>query len=741
MSKTEIAIALVCLALIYASYYGLQNIDEYLALRDLDQKRPVIGRISVTKNDTRHRTQGSFVWFKAKDSQDVRGGDSIFSGANSHVQVNLKDGSGVSVGENSLVVFNEYDSLAMPDLQLGNFNFKVNGTATLLIDGQPTTVQGSNSEIQVVVKKGQKPLMKLLKGTAEVQTTEPEFKPLAINRVDRLKTKDKSLVVPRNVILTDYAKESDYIWSLYDIYDVKDLLLVEKPSLPTTVKQPHGVAWSDAFETNTIVERSNEISFNEKERFVSNTGGATFKTVNLGPNYWRVSIDAGKSWSKTEMFTVTGKFSEASRPKITKFSEQIPLINRSSSIQLDVKSPLETIGYAAEASKSPDFTPAETKSFWHPGRQIQLSFYKPGQYYYRFRSVSRDQKLSTWSEVQRFNVYVPALPEAPELLKLSRRDGYPGETFRFSWEAKGTLTKTAIVDSQGVPVEEAVGATIRFRAKRTGRYKVIARSYNEFGQAGPVSKPFYIRVGPQPNHLLQAMKDKENERKLAEVEEAGQNTLDLDALKPLEKRNMAYKSSQFSVRGLFLTLQSSDQFYSNGDSGQSKAAGLAIRGMKWFDRNGFEALFKSHLANISQGQGTNLQSADIRLHRRFFFALPVRFAPEGQMSVFAGYGVNRNSGSNFANQYDLMKFGTSFEFAVGSNFSTGGEFVYGIGGDTSNQTEIAGHLNYFTSKDWSFGVGYRVYLFEAGSTSTAPNGTLPYREGYTEGYSSLNYHF
>ncbi len=739
ISKTEIAITLVCLMLIYASYYGLQNIDEYLAMRDMDAKRPVIGTITRAENDTRHRITGSFVWFKAKDDQNIRGGDAVFSGEKSNVQIGLKNGSGVTVGENSLVVFSEFDNMAMPDLQMGNFNFRVNGTASVMIDGQLTTVKGTNSEIQVVLKKGEKPVMKLLKGSAEVETSEQKFTPLAINKIEKVKLKDNSFVPPKNVILTDYKKEDAYIWRLHDIYDIQGIMLTEKNAIPTSVKQPHGVAWSDAFEANTIVELATDVSFNAKERIVSNTGGITFRKLNLGPNYWRVSLDEGKSWSKTELFTVTGQFSEETRPRITKFGENIPLINKSSSIELDVKAPFDTLGYATEASQSPDFAPEKTRSFWSPGRQIKLSFYKPGQYFYRFRTINQDQKLSSWSDVQKFNVYIPKLPGAPELLQLSRRDGYPGETFRFNWDVKGTLTKTAVVNTEGEIVAESVGTTVKFQPKRTGRYKVIARSYNEFGQAGPTSKPFFVRVGPQPNHLLQAMKDEQAKRKLAQEKDGAETSINLnDLLKP-DKRNMAYRSSSISARGMVWTLQSSDEYYATGNT-SSNALGGAVRGMKWFDRNGLEAIFKTGIVRLSNTEGNQVQSMDVRYHRRFFFALPVKFAPEVQVSAFAGYGVSNNTGSNFANQYDLVKFGTSLEFPVGDKWGTGGEVLYGIAPDAS-QYEISGHLDYYLSKDWSLGAGYRLYLFEAKKASVAPNGTLPYREGYTEGYSGLNYHF
>jgi len=114
---------------------------------------------------------------------------------------------------------------------------------------------------------------------------------------------------------------------------------------------------------------------------------------------------------------------------------------------------------------------------------------------------------------------------------------------------------------------------------------------------------------------------------------------------------------------------------------------------------------------------------------------------ELQISLFGGNEFYQNAGSsNFSRQYDLWKFGTSLEFPLSNRWTTGGEVVYGIGGDKSTKEEISGHFNYFINRNWSSGAGYRLHLFNAGSTASSP-GYLPYREGYTELYTSLFYYY
>jgi hypothetical protein len=167
-----------------------------------------------------------------------------------------------------------------------------------------------------------------------------------------------------------------------------------------------------------------------------------------------------------------------------------------------------------------------------------------------------------------------------------------------------------------------------------------------------------------------------------------------------------------------------------------------VRGLHWWNHSGVEGLFNSQVLSLNQpGSQTALKDLEARYHYRFFTPFPFGLARELQISLFAGLDINRNSGNDFSNSYDLMTFGTSLEFPVGNRWSTGGEIVYGQGTDGSNKYEITGHLHYYFQNPWSLGFGYKVQVFQAGSATEAPMGYLPYREGYTEGFTTLDYHF
>lgn len=208
----------------------------------------------------------------------------------------------------------------------------------------------------------------------------------------------------------------------------------------------------------------------------------------------------------------------------------------------------------------------------------------------------------------------------------------------------------------------------------------------------------------------------------------------------LERRNVKYSDTRISMEGFLWTLQSSQQYYQSQTN--PVASGVGVNLLSWWGTHGFESTLKSGIMGLNAtGKQTALRDFENRYHYRFVTGFPFNLARELQTSFFVGYEMYRNTGDSFSNQYDLIKFGTSLEFPLAANWSTGGEFVYGMGTEKSNKKEISGHLSYFFNHDWSAGAGYRLHLFEAGSASAAPAGLLPYREGYTEGYSILNYHF
>lgn len=750
-SITEILIILICLLFIGLSYFGLENIDEFLAQLENRAKRPQVGIIANKSNDVRYRNSGSYVWFKGKENQNIYLGDSVYTGEKSQTAVKLVTGAEVVIGEKSAVVFRNLDELSLPDLAFGNFKLKLNGISQLSIAGEVIQFDGRNSEVQIIVDANKKASYRLLSGDLKIKSSLGGEKKLAKDTFTRLPGKEGLTTSVRDLQATFAPQVVNRYWRLYDFYEIKNSIELEKKSkVSDFVFEKTNVTWQNLVDAstrtntasaNTQVQLAKEVDFLDPQNFSTRATSFTFEKLAVGMNYWRVSNDQGQTWSQPQSIKLNISFMKNAAPLFEKRNENIPLFKDSTTFDLNARAPANTIGYVAEASYSPTFESENTRAFYKAGPDIRLSFYKEGTFYYRFRTILKDQALSEWSEVQKFVVYRPERPAAPVLAHLSSKKMYIGDKALAKYKTTGVITEIQVLNSKNKVVASARGSRLQFQPDTVGEYKIFARSFNEFGQAGPNSLMTRLQVLKAPTLNIAKVKKKERRTAAANEDSAPNiNKLDIDDLNELTGLNSAYKKSHFSVQGLLWTLQSSEQVATDAD--RAIAGGIGLRGVYWLgQRAGLEGLFKSQVFDASTDTKSRVNSLEARFHMRHDMALPISFLPRMQISAFGGVEAYKNSGNLFTSQYEIFKFGTSMAFPLAQNWSTGGEFVYGVGSDSSTKAEISGFISRFFSREWSFGVGYRLTFFEAGSTSSTPTGTLPYREGYTEGFSALYYHF
>jgi hypothetical protein len=724
-SKTEKRLIIVCslcmLMCLIVLFFGedwLWNSDGFLS------NKQKVGLITSQTNDARLKNDGSFVWYKAKEQGDVRIGDAVFSGADSKVHVELQSGGGIDVGENSLLVFSEIESQKLANLMSGNFRLKVDGTLKVAVNGEITTLNGRNSEVQIYFDKDKKPKFRTLSGNVKWtgQKTAEAAKP-------------KSLPVEIPSPMT--VPSESYTWHLYDLYEQKNLELIVRVDLPAKVQRSTELKWSSGNSKSTLVQYSENSDFSSTTQSISSSGFTKLETVHLGENFWRVSADEGKTWSVSQKFQVVPQFLKNAQSVLIKPIQEIPLFENVASFDLEIRTPVEAEGLVAEASTTAEFSLASTKIFWSKTSRPRLSFYQPGQYFYRFRTVTKNQELSDWSNVQKFIVFKPEPLKVPVLAKINSRELYIGEVFKLDWKSDAKMIVTEVLTKEGKHLEKIAGRNITWTAPEAGLYRIRSLALDKYGRTSAFSKTEILKVLPKliPSRLS---KNEVKARKPTAVETT--TSIKLEDIKDVEPRNSRYKNSVISAQGFLWTLQSSQQV------DQSKAApvasGIGVHGITWFDRWGLEGSAKASLLSGNQASAqTSMRDFEGRIHYRFVTGFPFGMARELQTSVFAGYEMYSNVGSSFASQYDLIKFGTSLEFPLSQRWSTGGEFVYGYGLDKGSKQEISGNLNYFLTPDWSLGAGYRFNFYTAGSAASVKMGYYSYKEGYTEGYSILNYHF
>jgi hypothetical protein len=807
LSKFDKGIIAFCIVCMFVCLGVLTVGEQYFwGNRGVLSNKPIIGTIELATNDTRVRSEDVFVWYKANQNDGIRVGDSVFSGEKSKLRVLLDKGGGIDVGENSLVVFSAIENQNLANLVAGSFKLSVDGDLKVAINGEVTTLKGTKSEVQLVMNSYKKPQMKLVKGAVKVQkqkikppapivaprpilslakTVLPEKPQVKVNNQPEVKTEtsmeltseapvemvaEVPLEIPVEIpvelpleppveILTEVLPEIPkppeipnpleaptvyYSWRLYDLYNKNNLELDERKDRPQVVPISQELRWASSQTFETLVQVSPSEDFQLSKNFTSSSGAVQISDAQLGENYWRVSADKGQNWSVSQKFLVKGQFLKSAQPLIVKGVENVPLINDSVSVPLDIRSPVDNLGYVVEASISDQFLPSATKRFWSPDTQPRLSFYRPGIFYYRFRTVTTTQELSDWSNVKKFVIFQPDRPIVPVLAQINKREVFVGESIDIAWRSNVNKIVTEVFDSKNEKIDELFGAKVSLNLKNPGTYKIKAFAANDYNQISGYSKPEYLSI--QARIILAPIAKKvEESAPVAKVAAAPspsevKNSMSMAAMKPFISLNQRYKASQLSAQSFLWTLQSSQQ-YLQGEAAPV-VTGLGLHGKTWRGPWGFEGNLKSGAVSVNQtGQQTAMKDVEGRVHYRALQKLPFNFMREMQVSVFGGYEMYRNAGALYSNQYDLIKFGTSLEFPVMSNWSTGGEILYGFSQDNSSKQEISGNVTYYLSRDWSLGCGYRLNLFSAGSTAAAAQGILPYKEGYTEGYSILNYHF
>jgi len=732
------------LLLLLISLYSFFAVEGFLDSDGL-ARREQVGEIRAQSNDVRHKADGSFVWYRSKLSQSIRIGDTVFSGERSTALVQLKKGGDLTLGENSLVTFREIEREKITDLNWGNFRIKVDGSVKVAVNGTISEIAGSDSELQVLVSKHQKPQVRLIKGNATLKSKGKvavqlnRATPFALDPQESQVTRAQPL--PETPASLSEAKTIKYIWRLSDLYDQKDFLLFEKTketeSLPVSVPLSWGRSKQGASAT---VQLSSNADFQKFSSYESAEGQLRVSPVVRGVNYWRVSFDK-TNWSLTERFEVVADFLENSEPSASVGDLRILLFKEKATAEVLLRTREPMSGFVVEAAKEPDFKAGETRSFWSASNQLKLSFYQPGIYYYRFRSVNNNQELSRWSSATRFEVFRPAMPGPPQLLS-ARRELSVGETLELKWNTRGKKAWIEFLDDNGRVAERIPGSKVSRVMRKAQRFVAQARIVDEYGRVSEPSRPVQVHVaeGPSVPALAETLPlapvKSEPVRAPAAVETSTVTKMEL----PRPNRNEKYKHSTLSAYGFLWSLQSSQQYYQSEQS--PVVTGVGVNALHWFRNSGVEGKLKVGAVGVNEaGRDTALKDVELRYHYRIHTGFPFGLSRELQLSGFGGVEIYRNEGALFAKQYDLVKFGTSIDFPWRQNWSTGGEFVYGAGVEGSSKYEMSGRLFYFPHTDWSLGVGYRLNLFESGSAKTAPAGVLPYREGYIEGYSILNYHF
>lgn len=636
-------IVFVCAVVVMAGSLILFNEDLYnrfIGGNDArESSQTLMGVVTEKVNDTRFKSSMNIHWVNAKTKQNVRLGDSLFTGTNSRSHVALTSGSEMTLDQNTLVVFNESKLM---DLNMGNFRFKVEGKMTLAVQGQITTIEGNGSDIQIIVpkQKGAKPQVRLLQGTATVQVRGKPVQKLTPQKIEALP-----------IIISEEAVRKTA--SVLDEQPIKSPPTEVQPQVvatPTPVPIPRRLQLYDVFEL-------------KDDKTLARRPILTEAVQRLLPLEQKIEL-------------------------ISSQTEPISLANGSARVGLTASSTSDLQGYVYEVSSDREFPPAQTRAQWNRDGKLALNFQLPGTFYYRVRGANQKTELTVVSDP----IQIIILPQEKIVAPIAETQ-----------ESQRTLSPLVIRKPTNAERKSAI-------VKKTE-------------QPAPQKPPKQI---VQKNDSVP-----ESLRKPTAVASTSAQIV------PDEPTNEAYKSSRLDFETGTFTVFSPDE----KDLGRKNpfAYMVGIRSKHWFnDINGFEGIARVKAAGMNEtANGIN----PLDLEARYHYRLSSAWLGRTNMSLIGGLEVYRNIGTGyFARKYDLGKLGFALDFPVGNHWNADGDVVLGMGADQTKKYEAVGRLNYYFRRRYSVGLGYRLYLLEAGSEKTAPL-DYPYKETWGEGFFLFRWHY
>lgn len=220
--KTDNIIIVTALSLLIVFSYLLYDDSFLFSNSDKDQSE-AIGNVESVQNDVRKKNSGTFSWLPSQNKEFVFQNDSLFTGENSEADIKLKDGSVISIKENSLVTLTSRNGEMQLDLKFGNFQGNLTQNANLKIkaDGEEYQVKGNKekqSKIQITKNRSGNVKVKVLTGTAELSSKSTGKKTLkkdenvAIEKgkVKELPKPKLELITKENINFNKFIKEDTF---------------------------------------------------------------------------------------------------------------------------------------------------------------------------------------------------------------------------------------------------------------------------------------------------------------------------------------------------------------------------------------------------------------------------------------------------------------------------------------------------------------------------------------------------
>ena len=659
-----------------------------------------LGAVSFYSNDARYKPSNSFNWTKANIAQKIYQSDSIFVGAKSKADVLLNDQSQIAIGENSLVIFNKIQQIDVANLKLGNFSLNVNGSVKLAIQDEVIEIKGKQTKIQIFIDKNKKakPIIKTLTGHATVQ-----YK------------KEKHQLKPNDVLAVTATSRAT--------------ASVDK-EVPTDMLPAIALA--------------------------NGTQPASVSTITAAPEQPRIPLPKNEwsenyiyHWKLYDLYKLNGQ-------QLVLKNDRPPVVPIQYKLNWKNFPEMKQITYVM-VSNNKDFS-ENFKLVTSEQSEFTLQDAYIGMNYWR---ISYDQQ--NWSITHQLQVMAQDREEVPQMTLLENNLPYmkkstfanihidalentKGYVVEISPANNFPQTRTEIVwnSSEHIKIPIQKPGILYVRARRV----FMNTELSAYGNTVRIDS--YRKIDPPRPAIIQLAQQNLTEKfpltkniqvpfapikpEIRELSSETAQVLSPVAL-PEEFLNESMDSSQLQLQMGSFSASSTDQKLQSKSSATGLNAGLNY--LAWLNKHGLIASYKTKVSDGTSSIGSPTQMSLMYMRHLLSGSLISRMKVIG----LAGFETYRNKNSSlYSPKHDLIKIGANILLPVSHRWGISSDATVGFGMDQSKHYELSARAQYYFSKRWFLGLGYKLYLFEAGSEATSPS-DLPYREVIDESYSVFGYQF
>lgn len=434
--------------------------------------RTVVAHVLKTQGDVRHKPVESDAWFKGEAEAEIIKGDALYTGLQSGANVEMMSGGQITMGEETLVVFEDVDGLIVPDVARGQVRLQVNGEMRISISGEITEISGLDSQMLLSIDEKTGARVETVKGKLKFKQR-GDMREMGVGNRLQLPASGKksSVAAPPSVMLTKL--ESILSKRKLDRPAEPPVVAAATP-VPTPVPPPIPVPAVPPVVAATPVPTPPPAPAPIPQLKISRGEQTFVKTVRLPDLYKR-----------------TGKKSLARRGEPVEVKLPVPIA---------IENVAEKEPVMVEVSRDPAFVSQVDKSK-KTGTPLIVERWAPGKNHIR---ISREGK--SWSEQASVDIRLQTLPGAqPVVTSLSNQVELVGKEV----ELKLRLSDGRIPRPAGYVLEGS--RTLQFEPEKTkavwvkesrldipvakeGMYYFRSRSVADNGEISKLSAVTPVRV-------------------------------------------------------------------------------------------------------------------------------------------------------------------------------------------------------------------------------------------------------